>query len=567
MGKETIIIKNLSVRYSGQPKESLKNINLSITQGEIVAIIGKSGAGKTTLVRCINGEIPNLYEGEFYGVVEIYGELVKSKELYEIARYVSMISADDISSQLFSSNVYLEIAFGLENQQISPDEIRKKVNDILSMLDLSGLEYRHPETMSTGERQKLAIASVLSLSPNILILDEMTSELDHLSRSAVFSICEMLRTEGISVIFICNEIIDILYADRVILLDEGEIVVDSTPKEILRRPLLLEKCGIRAWQISKLFQDIGYTQRLPVDIDEALKIVDDEHWIVSGLRYDRLVQQDKPKDEEYNTPLSCWLVDVGYVYPEGIHALDNITLRIKEGEFVGIIGKNGSGKTTLAKLLAGTLLPVCGDVFVLGKNTKNISTSELLKYTGYVPQEPEEYMVTGSVFEEVAFGLQNLGLSRNEIYSKVYEVLKLVKLDEYENLQPDILTKGEQKRLAIACILAIQPRIIIIDEPVSGLDYNEIKDIMNTLIKLNQKGHTIIIVTHCMWLITEYTHRVIVMKDGNILHDNSPREIFSNRSYLKDTHLKPPEIVDFGYGLGRVFLSVEEILSCISKGY
>ncbi|MDI6782349.1 MAG: ABC transporter ATP-binding protein [bacterium] len=560
---QAVTIKNLSIRFPKQPKQTLNQLTLSIGKGELVFIMGKSGSGKSTLVKCLNGFIPNLYPCEFQGSVEVFGELTNTRDICEISRDIGVVS-QNFEQQLFSSSVYLEVAFGPENLRIRPEETRRLVKNALLKTGLAGFEHRNPETLSEGERQRLAIASILSMKPKIIVFDESLTDLDPFGRNEIFSICEMLRMEGACVIFVWNEAREILHADRVILLDEGEIVADEKPKDILRKTALLEKCGIRPYQIPLLFHEMGYTKRLPIDIGEALKMAEEERWVVSGKKYQQLIEHDASHLKNYGDQV-VWITGMEHTYPNGIHALNNINLKIREGEFVALAGGNGSGKTTLLNHLNGMLLPTNGDVFVLGWNTMDVDFSQLSHQVGYVSQDHANLLFASSVFEEVAFGPQNLGCSRDEIYRRVYDVLKMVKLEKYEDERPDLLTKGEQQRLALASMFAIKPKIILLDEPVSGLDYQEIKNLMELLVELNQKGHTIIMATQCMWLIAEYSHRMIVMKDGEIIGDDPVREVFSDRNLLREASLLVPEIVEFGYGFGQSFLSAEEFLFCLEK--
>jgi energy-coupling factor transport system ATP-binding protein len=532
-------------------------------KGELVFIMGKSGSGKSTLVKCLNGFIPNLYPCDFQGSVEVFGELTNTRDICEISRDVGVV-LQDFEQQLFSSSVYLEVAFGPENLLIRTEEIRRLVKNALLKTGLAGFEYRNPETLSEGERQRLAIASILSMKPKVIIFDASLTDLDPFGRNEIFSTCEMLRMEGACVIFIWNEAKEMLHADRVILLDEGEIVADEKPKDILRKPALLEKCGIRPYQIPLLFHEMGYTKRLPIDIGEALKIAEEERWVVSGKKYQQLVEHDASNLKNYGEQVVC-ITGMEHTYSNGIKALNNINLKICEGEFVSIAGRNGSGKTTLLNHFNGMLLPTNGNVSVLGWNTMDVDFSQLSHQVGYVSQNHGNLLFAKSVFEEVAFGPQNLGCSRDEVYRRVYDVLKMVKLEKYEDERPDLLTKGEQQRLALASMFAIKPKIILLDEPVSGLDYHEIKNLMELLVELNQKGHTIIMATQCMWLIAEYSHRVIVMKAGEIIGDDPVREVFSDRNLLREANLLVPEIVEFGYGFGQSFLSTEEFLFCLEQ--
>lgn len=560
---DALRIKNLSFAYEYGFLNALTNIDLTLKEGEFVVFMGRSGAGKSTLCQTLTTLIPNFYPGALEGAIEVLGEPIIEKRVYEMAKKVGMVF-QDYEAQLFSTNAELECAFGPENIACPKEEIRGRIKDSLLKLGLMGFEKRSPFSLSDGEKQRLTIASILSMKPKILILDEPSTDLDPQGRTEIIAVCELLREEGVTIILIENDAQELLSADRVVLLDEGEIVADGKPGEILRKVRLLERCGVKPPQMAKLFQQIDYHKRLPLTTIEAIQIFQDEGYQLSENRYNVLKYQDEQRMERYEGVL-IEVKGLQYGYDKRDLVLDGINLEIRKGEFIALIGQNGCGKTTLLKHLNGLLKPLRGEVIYLGKSTRDFKVSTLARRIGYIFQNPDHQLFANTIFEEVSFGPRNLGIPEEEISRRVAEALKAVDLEVYGKDDPFLLTKGGRQKLACASILASAPQIILLDEPTTGLDYREILHLMKLLQELNKKGHTIIMATQAMWLAAEYSHRTIVLSEGRIILDASTRRVFSDREILKEAHLLAPQAVNFSQPFGFTLLSNEEVRFCLSK--
>lgn len=559
----TLTVKNVSFTYEYGFQQVLTNLNLDLKEGEFVVLMGKSGAGKSTLCRTLNLLIPNFYKGDLEGWVEVSLEPIIGKRVYEIAQRVGVVF-QDYESQLFSTSVELECAFGPANLSYSREEIKILIQDSLLKVGLTDFRKRDPSTLSNGEKQRLTIASVLSINPKILVMDEPTSDLDPQGKAEIFAVCELLKQEGITVFLVENDAEQVLSADKILLLDKGEIVLEGKPEDVLRKVRLLEKCGIRPFQVAKLCQEIGYRNKLPVTVYEAAQIFQDEKYHFLENRYNVLKYKDSRRIEEYGNVI-FEIRDLEYGYSREDLILDGIDIEIKKGEFIAIVGQNGSGKTTLLKHLNGLLKPLKGEILYLKTDIKGLKNSDLAKEIGYVFQNPDNQLFADTIFDEVSSGLKNLGFPSGEIPRRVAEALTAVELDVYERDNPFSLIKGDRQKLACASVLATSPQVIILDEPTTGLDYQEILVLMNFIVELNQKGHTIIMATNSMWIVAEYSHRTIVLNEGRVVMDNLTRKVFLEREILRDSHLLVPDIVDFSQYFGLTLLSVDEAKFCMGK--
>lgn len=547
-----IHIKDLSFTYRGGDRKTLDGIDLDLYEGELLVLMGRTGAGKSTLCRCLNGVIPKFQRGEFAGEIMILGEPAKDKHIYELAQNVGLVF-QDFEPQLFSTSVELEVAFGPENIALPREEIAARVKYALQMVGLEGVENRQPYNLSGGEKQRLAIASILSIKPKILVLDEPTTDLDPQGRYDILSGLKKLRDESISLILVEQDAEDVLDADRIAIMDSGKIVLSGEARNILKDIVLLEQYGIRPPQIAGLFNEkkMDYP---PFTASEAYPLLGNP---IDSDKFNAIQQEEEHRKDRYGKVI-MEVKGLRHSYPGVGDVLEGIDMQIREGEFVAIIGQNGSGKTTLAKHFNGLLRPSEGNVFCSGRDTADMNVSELGKMVGYVFQNPDHQIFASIVRDELIFGPKNYGLSEEEIATNVQQALEAVHLEGYEDKDPFSLTKGERQRIAVASVLACKPKILILDEPTTGLDYSQQKSMMELLWALNDAGHTIIIITHALWVVAEYAHRAVVMHEGSVIMDGTVREVFSRQNELEAVGMKLPEIIKLGNMLGKTLLSVDE---------
>jgi energy-coupling factor transport system ATP-binding protein len=558
-----VYIKNLTFTYRNSDTKALDGIDLDLREGEMVAVMGKSGAGKSTLCRCLNGIIPRFQKGDLSGTIEIFGEPIRDKQIYQVAQNVGLVF-QDFESQLFSTSVELEVAFGPENLALPREEIAKRIKYALNMVGLEGFENRQPYALSGGEKQRLAIASVLSSKPRIMVLDEPATDLDPGGRYEIFTALKELKKESISMLLVENDTEDIMDTDRIIILDSGKIVASGSTYDILRNVKLLEQHGIRPLQIPELFMETNMNV-FPLTSQEAYNLAGTAlDSMISDEKYNLILAKDDQKKRKYGD-IAVEVKGLKYSYPEGKNAIAGVDLIIKEGEFAAIIGQNGSGKTTLAKHFNGLLRPSAGSISCFGKDTAKMKVSELGKIVGYVFQNPDHQIFANTVKDELTFGPRNYGLPEEQISANVTQSLQAVHLEGYEDRDPFSLTKGERQRIAVASVLTCKPKILILDEPTTGLDYTQQKSMMELLRSLNEAGHTIVIITHSLWVVAEYAHRVMVMDEGSIIMDGTVREVFSQQEKMESAGMRLPEIVKLGNMLGKTLLSVDEYKFAMEK--
>lgn len=565
---KAISIKNLTFRYKDQKDaNAIENINLDIEKGQFVVIMGPSGGGKSTLAHCLNGLIPHFIRGKFSGQVLVNGKDTKDYSVSKMAKEIGLVF-QDFEAQLFSTNTKLEIAFGPENFNVAREEIGRRLKQVLKVVKLEGLEDRQPSTLSGGQKQRLAIGSVLASKPNIVCMDEPTTDLDPVGKMGVFTIAKELHQDSdLTLIIIEHETEEALNADRLIIMEKGRIIQDGSPRELLREVELMDRIGLMPLQVPKYFSKVTSLQKdeLPLTPEEGLQKFKSLNLKLNDKEYEKILEEDKKREKSYGDVL-IEVKALEHTYPNGKTALKGIDLTIREGEFLAIIGHNGSGKTTLVKHFNGLLLPTKGNVIVEGKNTKEASIFEIGKTVGYAFQNPDHQIFANTVYEEVAFSPKIRGASEEEIEERVKEALKAVDMEGFEEEDPFTLTKGQRQRIAVASILSARPKVIILDEPTTGLDFKGQKQMMELIKKLNENGHTIIMITHTMWVVAEYAHKVGIINDGQLVMYGSTREVFSREEELLNYNLKVPHIVSFSNSLGKTLLSLDEMIRCTERG-
>jgi len=490
--RQIINIENVYYSYpqkssNRERKYSLEGISLSVLEGEFLAVMGETGAGKSTLCRLLNGIIPHFYGGHLSGTVTVDGERTDESSVACLALKVGM-ALDDPEAQLFTSSVRNEAAFGTENLLFPEKKIEERVRYALHAVGLKGFEDRQPMTLSGGEKQRLVIAAALAMNAKILVLDEPLCRLDPDGAAQVMSILGELRDKHkITVIMTAHNSKKMLeYADRVCILKEGRIACCGEAKSILSNRTLLEENGIQ-----------------PPDEADVYSVFTEK--------------ADYYKKTETNIP-AIEIKDFSFFYKPENPVAEKINLTIAENDFIALIGHNGCGKTTLLKGITGLLRPGTGCIFIRGKNTRELSVSEISKEAGFVTQNPDNQLFTDSVYDEVAFALKNAGLSKEEIKQRAENALNMVGLKDM-TLFPHALIKADRTRLVFACVIAMGCRIIILDEVDVGQDYTGSIKIMNIANELYSKGFTIIFVTHNMSLVCKYAQRLIIMDKKRIVTD------------------------------------------------
>jgi energy-coupling factor transport system ATP-binding protein len=558
-----IQLDEVSFRYRGATEPALSEVTCHIRPGELVGLLGRSGSGRSTLASTLNGTIPHLMRGELRGHVHIGGQDIRGRRPRDLADRIGFLF-QDFEAQLFSTNVALEVAFGPENLAVSRGEIVRRVERYLCMVRLDALRHKLPAGLSGGQKQRLALASVLALEPQVLVLDEPTSDLDPAGRRDLMEAIRGIRGDrSLTLVLIDPETDEMDWVDRLIILDKGRVALSGTPAELWAKGVALEKLGVKGFTLARLASALGLQERWR-DTDQAAAAIRTAGWRVDGSAADRLrkVDAQRPAGE-----VLLEVEDLTHRYPDGTEALSGVHCAIRRGEFVAILGQNGSGKTTLVKHLNGILAPTAGEIRLLGQSLRGQPTTRLSRYVGLVFQNPDHQIFAERVRDEVAFGPRLQGLSEDEISRRVDEALAAVDLADSGDIDPFILTKGGRQRVAVASTLATKPEVIILDEPTTGLDHRELQGMMALIRRLNDQGHTILIITHAMAVAAEYARRVILMRDGRIVRDGPTRDIFRDESSLQDLGLTPPPAVQVANRLGVPALTVEELIGSLTRAF
>jgi len=551
-----IRLENLSFTYSGSDKPALRDINLRIDDGEFVLITGPSGGGKSTLCRCLNGLVPHFYGGLISGVVEVQGKDVRQHSTKEMATKVGMIFQDP-ENQLVTTDIEREIAFGLENLGFSRELMARRIEEALDTVGIAALRFRQLDELSGGEKQKVAIASVLALHPEVLVLDEPTSELDPKGAEEVMSLLERLNDElGITVILTEHRLDRVIHlVDRLIIIHEGKVLDDGNPRRVLDNNQI-ETAGIGIPPVIRLVQRLRShglnVSELPLTVKEGRIILNNT---IQATKTPTFADTKKAGINPIIRINKLW-----FAYPNKVTALSNVSLDIGEGEFVAIMGRNASGKTTLVKHLNGLLLPTKGKVEVNGIDTRDSSVAELSLTVGYVFQNPNDHLFADTVDEEIAFALKNQRIDHSEIVSAVDRILAKFGLNQYRHYYPRYLSGGEKQRVALASVLVTQPKIIVLDEPTRGMEYWLKKQLMDFLTEYRKHGNTIMLVTHDVETVTEYADRVILFSEGRVVVDGDRRDVLS-KALLFSPQINRLAQALGKYGVADTTLTVNEMVS------
>lgn len=574
MPSPIIQLEDVSYKYPRSKRWAITHLTFKINRGEFVAVMGENGAGKSTCCQMLNGIIPNSVGGNLKGRVLTDGMDTREVGIAQLATKVGIV-LEDPETQLFTTSVMSEVAFGPENLCLPADEIKERVKWALDVVRLGEYEDRMPSALSGGQKQRLAIAANIAMRPDILVLDEATSQLDPVGVEEVLSVVRELNQKyGMTIVMAtdASEMVAKLM-DRIIVLDQGQLIAEGTPREIFADTQLFQKFMIRSPQVSQLGavlkKDGHPLKKFPVTIDEAKKGLTD---LMKGITKKPVSGGNGNRDRSSAGDPIITVDHLDFTYqPLNVHAVKDVSFTIHKGEFVALIGQNGSGKTTVLKNLLGLLKPTSGSVTVASLDTRKSAVADMARHVGFVLQNPDQQLFAETVEEEVSYGPRNLGLDKEITESRVEFALKQVGLEDKRLDFPPALSKGDRAKTVIASALALDPEVIILDEPTTGQDYRGCHQIMQIADALHEQGRTVVFVTHHMALVAEYARRVIVMTGGSVLLDDSTRNVFNQPDVVRKAYIIPPQITELGQslpeslGLPRTPLAVREMAEPILK--
>ena len=531
--KEAIIEwKDFSFRYETQQEPTLQGVDLTIYKGEKVLIVGPSGSGKSTLGQCLNGIIPNIYKGQTSGEFLIKGQAAFDMSIYDKSHLVSTV-LQDTDGQFIGLSVAEDLAFALENDVTSLEEMKSRVHKWAEKLDLLSLLSQRPQDLSGGQKQRVSLAGVLIDESPILLFDEPLANLDPKSGQDIIELIDQIhKEEGTTTLIIEHRLEDVLHrpVDRIVLINDGRILFNGSPDQLLATDLLTQN-GIREPLYLTTLRQLG------VDLVKEEQLADLDNLSISK---GQVQLQNELAKETPELQSLFRLEDVSFSYDDR-PILKSIYLDIKKGEKIAIVGKNGAGKSTIAKALS-SFIQTEDRYLWEGQDIKGDSVAERAERVGYVLQNPNQMISTNMIFDEVALGLRLRGVDEQGIETKVYETLKICGLYEFRNWPISALSFGQKKRVTIASILVLGAEIILLDEPTAGQDQKNYTEIMEFLEELHQKGHTIVMITHDMQLMLDYSDRALVMVDGELIADTDPASLLSNPELLVKANLKETSI-------------------------
>lgn len=535
MKKPAIEFKDFSFQYRAQAKPTLNNINLTIYKGEKVLIVGPSGSGKSTLSNCINGLVPFSYKGEIKGSLKINGKETKELSIAKISNMVGTVLQDP-DSQFIGLTVAEDIAFKLENDCVEQEEMKRRVQMVSKIVEIDTHLSSAPHRLSGGQKQRVTLAGAMVGEAEILLFDEPLASLDPATGKSAIELIDKIQKENKkTIIIIEHRLEDVLHCnvDRIIVVNNGEIVSDIKPKELLSCNLLTES-GIREPLYISALKYAGceinpqcspeHIDKLNVDVFKE-KLAD---WYTSL----------SSEETSYDNESILRLEDISFGYSKEKEILHGVSFDIKKGEMVSIVGKNGAGKSTISKLICGFYKPTSGRILFKNEDIAGQSIKERADKIGIVMQNPNQMISKAMIFDEVALGLKVRGIPEDEIKERVYNTLKICGLYEFRNWPISALSFGQKKRVTIASILVLNPEVIILDEPTAGQDFKHYTEIMEFLRELNKSGVTIVMITHDMHLMLEYTNRAIVLSNGKKLAEDTAANILTNENIIKEANLK-----------------------------
>ncbi|WP_218780401.1 ABC transporter ATP-binding protein [Bacillus sp. EAC] len=530
-----IEFSNFSFQYKAQSKPTLHTIDLSIYEGEKVLIVGPSGSGKSTISHCLNGLIPYFYDGEMTGSLKIKGEETREQSIFDLSFHVGTVLQDP-DAQFIGLTVAEDIGFKLENTGVHQQEMIETVKKVSQLVGIEKHLNAAPHQLSGGQKQRVTLGGVMVDQANILLFDEPLANLDPATgKIAMDLIDDIHQKTNSTIIIIEHRLEEVLQIDidRIIVMNEGRIIADVSTNELLSSNIL-QSVGIREPLYITALKYAGCN----IDQSSNPKKVDT---INLDSYIDRLTnwfnrENDQVGTEDEDTVLEIKNLDFSYDKSKKI--INHVSFKVQKGEMVSIVGKNGAGKSTISKLICGFYQPTNGQILLKGKDIRSLSIKERAEFIGIVLQNPNQMISQTSIFDEVGLGLKYRGIPQEEMKVRVLNTLKICGLYEFRNWPISALSFGQKKRVTIASVLVLNPEILILDEPTAGQDYKHYNEMMEFLKQLQSKGITIILITHDMHLMLEYTKRAIVFSEGAVIADDTAASILTNREIIKQANLK-----------------------------
>ena len=549
MAEPIISFKDYGFQYMAQASPTLHHINLDIYPGEKVLIAGASGSGKSTIGSCVNGLIPYAYPGESTGELLVGGKDPAKESIFTMSQIVGTV-LQDTDGQFIGLTVGEDIAFALENDCVPQDEMKRIVERTARLVDIDHhLEYA-PHELSGGQKQRVSLAGVMVEQVQVLLFDEPLANLDPAAgRATIELIDEVQINTGAAVIIIEHRLEDVLWknVDRIVLMDEGRIVADMYTKDFLTGDMLLEH-GIREplYLTALRYAGVPITKELEPQHVNSLRLSDKEKEQVRTWYQASTVPEEAPNRERELLRVE----NLSFGYTDQVMNLQNVSFSINEGEMVSIVGRNGAGKSTLAKLICGFEKPTAGKIYLEGKDLSGDTIKERAKRIGYVMQNPNQMISKPMIWDEVEMALMAVNMSAEERKERVEDTLKICGLYPFRKWPVSALSYGQKKRVTIAGILVQRPRMIILDEPTAGQDYHHYTEIMEFLKELNGQGFTIVMITHDMHLMLEYTPRAIVFCEGELLADTTAAHVLNDPALVERANLKETSLYTLSMACG-----------------
>jgi len=556
--------RGLGFTYRNAPRPALQGVDVELDADAWALLLGPTGAGKSTLARAANRTIPHFFPGRLEGILEVAGHDTSAMTVPAMARLAGVVF-QDFEAQIFSTSCLLEVAFAMESRCMHADTIRRRAADLLARVGLAGYEARDPTTLSGGEKQRLVIAAVLALEAPLLVLDEPASDLDPSGRQAIYSLIASLRPGA--VLLVEHDLEGVPPASLGILLQRGTVTAhwSGTP-EMLARAAELEASGVRAPPMATLASALRarrgpqVPQDLPADPEGFAARLRAAEWGLSAAGLTGRGRRPALGEEV----LRCDRVT--HTYGRGapaVRALHDVSLSIRAGERVVIIGANGSGKTTLARHMAGLMRPDAGRVLWQGRDVRVMEARERARAIGFVFQNPDHQIFASTVGEEVAFGPLHLGLAGDALGDRCARALSTVGLEGLEDADPFALTKGERQRLAVASVLACEPSLLILDEPTTGLDLRQQRALAVMLDSLQRQGHALVLITHALWLIDDGVDRLVIMDRGRVLAEGPP-SLVADARVMAMAGLRVPDLARLGAAWGAPLMGPDDWVAALA---